>query len=185
MAISLKKGGDVSLTKNTPKLKKILVGLGWRDADLDVSAFMLGSNGKVNSDEDLIFYGQLNSRCGSIVHNGDNRVGGAGGDDETLSVDLNKVPSTYEKLVICVTFYDAEKTNQNFGLVKDSFMRIVNMENDAEIARFDLTEDYGTETAMIFGEIYRSNQEWNFKAIGQGFNGGLEAMCKRFGVNVA
>jgi tellurium resistance protein TerD len=186
MAVSLSKGGNVSLSRAAPTLKKILVGLGWGDGyDLDVSAFLLSDAGKVKSDDDFIFYNQLRSRCGSVVHNGDNRTGAGDGDDETMTVDLEKVPVLVNRIVFCATIDDAERRRQNFGQVSDSFMRIVNLEGDEEIARFDLTEDYSTETAVIFGEIYRHSDEWKFKAVGQGFTGGLESMCKQFGVTVA
>ena len=192
MAVSLAKGGNVSLSRAAPSLKKILVGLGWEarvttgdDYDLDVSAFLLSESGKIKSDDDFIFYNQLKSKCGSVEHNGDNRTGDGDGDDETMTVNLEKVPVSVKRIVFCVTIDDAERRRQNFGQVSDSFMRIVNLESDAEIARFDLTEDYSTETAMIFGEIYRHNDEWKFKAVGQGFAGGLESMCKQFGVTVA
>lgn len=192
MAVSLSKGGNVSLSKSAPSLKRILVGLGWEsrvttgaDYDLDASAFLVGENGKVRSDNDFIFYNQLVSTCGSVEHTGDNRTGAGDGDDEALKIDLEKVPDTIKRIVVSVTIDDAEARKQNFGQVSDAFMRIVNLDNDVEIARFDLTEDYSTETAMIFGEIYRHNGEWKFKAVGQGFAGGLEAMCNQFGVNVA
>ncbi|HNN61456.1 MAG TPA: TerD family protein [Candidatus Obscuribacter sp.] len=192
MAVSLSKGGNVSLSKSAPSLKRILVGLGWEsrvttgaDYDLDASAFLLGENGKVRRDEDFIFYNQLTSTCGSVEHTGDNRTGAGAGDDEALKIELDKVPDAIKRIVVCVTIDDAEARKQNFGQVSDAFMRIVNLDNDIEIARFDLTEDYSTETAMIFGEIYRHNGEWKFKAVGQGFAGGLEAMCNQFGVAVA
>lgn len=192
MAVSLSKGGNVSLSKSAPSLKRILVGLGWEsrvttgaDYDLDASAFLLGENGKVRRDEDFIFYNNLLSTCGSVEHTGDNRTGAGAGDDEALKIDLEKVPEAIKRIVVSVTIDDAEARKQNFGQVSDAFMRIVNLDNDIEIARFDLTEDYSTETAMVFGEIYRHNGEWKFKAVGQGFAGGLEAMCNQFGVNVA
>ncbi len=192
MAVSLSKGGNISLSKSAPSLKRILVGLGWEarattgaDYDLDASAFLLGENGKVRRDEDFIFYNQLMSTCGSVEHTGDNRTGAGAGDDEALKIDLEKVPESIKRIVVSVTIDDAEARKQNFGQVSDAFMRIVNLDNDIEIARFDLTEDYSTETAMIFGEIYRHNNEWKFKAVGQGFAGGLGAMCNQFGVSVA
>lgn len=192
MAVSLKKGGNVSLTKTDPGLKHILVGLGWdaratdgNDFDLDVSAFLLGENGKVRSDSDFIFYNQLVSACRSVEHTGDNRTGDGDGDDEALKIDLEKVPESIRRIAVTVTIDDAEARRQNFGQVSDAFMRIVNLDNDVEVVRFDLSEDYSTETAMIFGEVYRHNNEWKFKAVGQGFSGGLESMCNQFGVNVA
>ncbi len=192
MAITLNKGGNVSLTKTQPSLKNILIGLGWEarasdgaDFDLDASAFLLGDSGKVRSDSDFIFYNQLKSACGSIEHTGDNRTGAGDGDDETLKIQLDKVPQDIKRVVVCVTIHDAQVRKQSFGQVSDAFMRIVNSDDNAEIVRFDLSEDYSTETAMIFGEVYRHNDEWKFKAVGQGFSGGLEAMCKQFGINVA
>lgn len=192
MAISLQKGGNISLSKTNPQLKRILVGLGWSsrategaDFDLDASAFLLAENGKVRSDEDFIFYNQLVSACGAVEHTGDNRTGAGEGDDEALKIDLEKVAASIRRIVVCVTIHDAEKRRQNFGQVSDAFMRIANLENDIEIARFDLTEDYSTETAMIFGEVYRHGDEWKFKAVGQGFSGGLESLCGQFGVVVA
>jgi tellurium resistance protein TerD len=192
MAVSLAKGGNVSLTKSAPALNRILIGLGWdarstdgNDFDLDASAFLLGENGKVQKDEDFIFYGQLRSLCGSVEHTGDNRTGAGEGDDEALKVTLENVPATVRRIAITVTIHEAESRKQNFGQVSNAFIHIVNLDNDLEIVRFDLSEDYGTETAMIFGEIYRNNDEWKFKAVGQGYSGGLEAMCHQFGVNVA
>ncbi len=192
MAVSLQKGGNVSLSRTAPTLKRILVGLGWdarptdgADFDLDASAFLLADTGKVRCDDDFIFYNQLASKCGSVEHTGDNRTGAGDGDDEALKIDLSKVPDFVKRIVVSVTIHDADVRKQNFGQVSDAFMRIVNLDNDIEIARFDLSEDYGTETAMIFGEVYKHNGEWKFKAVGQGFSGGLEAMCKQFGVGVA
>lgn len=192
MAISLRKGGNLSLSQSAPNLTKILVGLGWGarqtsgdDFDLDASVFMVQETGKVRSDEDFIFYNQLVSTCQSVEHTGDNRTGAGDGDDEAVKVDLPKVPSNIHRLVVCVTIHDAEGRKQNFGMVCDAFIRIVNADSNVEIARFDLSEDYSTETAMIFGEVYRHGAEWKFKAVGQGFVGGLEPMARSFGVNVA
>ena len=191
MAVSLTKGGNVSLTRAAPGLKRILLGLGWdaratagADFDLDATAFLLGENGKVGSDEDFVFYRQLVSKCGSVEHTGDNRTGSGDGDDEAIKINLEKVPSSVTRIVICVTIDDAESRRQNFGQVSNAFMRVVNLDGDQELARFDLSEDYSTETAMIFGEIYRNGEEWKFKAVGQGYAGGLAAMCKQYGVSV-
>jgi tellurium resistance protein TerD len=191
MAVSLTKGGNVSLSRAAPGLKRILLGLGWdaratagADFDLDATAFLLGENGKVGSDEDFVFYRQLLSKCGSVEHTGDNRTGSGDGDDEALKINLEKVPSSVTRIVICVTIDDAESRRQNFGQVSNAFMRVVNLDGDQELARFDLSEDYSTETAMIFGEIYRNGEEWKFKAVGQGYAGGLAAMCKQYGVSV-
>jgi tellurium resistance protein TerD len=191
MAVSLAKGGNVSLSRTTPNLRKILIGLGW-DArstdgasfDLDASIFMLQENGLVRRDEDFIFYGNLASLCQSIQHNGDNRTGAGEGDDESIIVELEKIPLGANRLAVTVTIHEAEGRRQNFGQVSGAFIRVVNMDNDIELVRFDLTEDYGPETAMIFGEIYRYQEEWKFKAIGQGYSGGLKAMCSRYGVDV-
>lgn len=192
MAISLTKGGNISLTKTAPELKNVLVGLGWDarstdgdDFDLDASLFMLTDSGKVRDEREFIFYSQLTSPCGSIEHTGDNRTGDGEGDDEQIKVHLDKIPSAISRLAITVTIHDAAARKQNFGQISDAFIRIVNADNDVEIARFDLSEDYSTETAMIFGEIYRHNGEWKFKAVGQGYSGGLEAMCHQYGVAVA
>ncbi|MDR1776521.1 MAG: TerD family protein [Desulfovibrio sp.] len=191
MAISLKKGENISLSKTTPDLVNVLIGLGWDarttdggDFDLDASLFMLGNNGKVRSDADFIFYNQLLSTCGSVEHTGDNRTGEGDGDDEQLKIYLTKVPQVIDRLAVTVTIHDAIARKQNFGMISDAYIRIVNLDTNEEIARFDLSEDYSTETAMIFGEVYRHNTEWKFKAVGQGYSGGLEAMCRQFGVNV-
>lgn len=192
MPINLRKGGNFSLTKSDPGLKKILVGLGWdaksTDAapfDLDASVFMLAENGRVRRDDDFIFYNNLCSSCGSIEHTGDNRTGAGEGDDEALRVDLERVPVDVKSLAVCVTIDQAQARRQNFGQVSAAFMRIVDLSKDMEIARFDLSEDYSTDTSMIFGEVYRHNGEWKFKAVGQGLAGGLENLCARFGVAVA
>ncbi len=192
MAVLLKKGGNISLSQTDSNLRHILIGLGWEARltdgapfDLDATAFMVGENGKVRNDEDFIFYYKLESECGSVVHTGDDAVGGGGGDDEALKIDFEKVPDAIKRVIICVTIYEADERGQNFGQVDNAFMRIVNLDNNIEIARFDLTEDYSTETAMIFGEVYRHNNEWKFKAVGQGFSGGLESLCHKFGVQVA
>ncbi|MDP2783398.1 MAG: TerD family protein [Sulfurimicrobium sp.] len=191
MGVTLQKGGNVSLTKVAPTLKKILIGLGWdarstsgAEFDLDASLFMVGESGKVRSDADFIFYNQTLSACGSVEHTGDNRTGAGEGDDESMKVDLGKIPTSIHRLVIAVTIHDAEARKQNFGMVSGAFMRLANLEDDVEVARFDLSEDYSTETAMIFGEIYRYNGEWKFRAVGQGYAGGLHALCLQHGVNV-
>ncbi|MBF0584785.1 MAG: TerD family protein [Magnetococcales bacterium] len=191
MAITLQKGGNVSLQKEAPGMVKILVGLGWDsratdggDFDLDASAFLLDASGKVRGEHDFVFYNQLKSKCGSVQHTGDNQTGVGEGDDETLHVDLSLVPVDVQKVVISVTIHDAESRQQNFGQVQGAFIRIVNRGNDQEVVRFDLTEDYSTETAMIFGELYRNNNEWKFRAIGQGFSGGLRAMANNFGMTI-
>ncbi len=191
MAISLQKGGNVSLSKASPNLRKVLIGLGWDarstsgdDFDLDASVFMVGSNGKVRSDADFIFYNQLRSTCGSVEHTGDNRTGAGDGDDESIKVVLAQVPAGIERLVVAVTIHDADARRQNFGMVRGAYIRLVNMEDDTEIVRFDLTEDASVETAMVFGEVYRHNGEWKFRAVGQGYSGGLRALAVAHGISV-
>ena len=191
MGISLSKGGNVSLSKTDPSLKNVLVGLGWdarptdgADFDLDASAFMVKDDGKVRSDSDFIFYNQMKSTCGSVEHTGDNRTGAGDGDDEALIVLLDKVPADVQRIVFCVTIHDAEMRKQNFGQVSHAFVRVVNKDSNNEVARYDLSEDASIETAMIFGEIYRHSGEWKFKAVGQGYAGGLAALAKQYGINV-
>jgi tellurium resistance protein TerD len=191
MTISLSKGGNVSLSKEAPGLNKISVGLGWdirstdgAAFDLDASAFLLSANGKVRSSADFIFYNQLKSADGSVQHTGDNRTGEGEGDDESIIVTLSSVPEYVQKIAFVVTIHEAQSHGQNFGQVSSAFIRVVDSTNNKEIARFDLSEDASTNTAMIFGEVYRNNAEWKFKAIGQGFDGGLSALAKNFGINV-
>jgi tellurium resistance protein TerD len=191
MAISLQKGGNVNLSKEAPGLSKMTVGLGWdvrstdgAAFDLDGVVFLLNQSGKVRSDADFIFYNNLKSADGSIVHSGDNRTGAGEGDDETVTLDLSKVPADIDKVVVAVTIHDAEARRQNFGMVGKAFIRCVNANGNTEIARYDLSEDGSTEAAMIFGEVYRSGADWKFRAIGQGFRGGLGPLAKNYGVNV-
>lgn len=191
MAISLGKGGNLSLTKTDPSLSKILIGLGWDeratdggDFDLDASAFLLNISGKVRSDADFIFYNQLRSSDGSVEHTGDNRTGQGDGDDESVKVDLSRVPADVDKIVMTVTIHDADARRQNFGQVANAFIRVVNDVTGQEVVRFDLAEDYSTETAMVFGELYRHSGEWKFRAVGQGYSGGLGAMCRQFGISI-
>ncbi|MCH7378806.1 MULTISPECIES: TerD family protein [Acinetobacter] len=191
MAISLNKGGNLSLSKTDPNLVRILIGLGWDERatdgaafDLDASAFLLTATGKVRGDHDFIFYNQLKSQDGSVEHTGDNRSGQGDGDDETLLVDLSKVSPEIEKIAITVTIHDAQTRGQNFGQIANAFIRVVNQDTNVEVVRFDLAEDYSTETAMVFGEVYRHNGEWKFKAVGQGYAGGLAAMCQQYGIQV-
>jgi len=191
MAISLSKGGNVSLTKSAPGLTNILIGLGW-DAratdgagfDLDASGFLLTSAGKVRSDADFIFFNQPASADGSVKHLGDNTTGAGEGDDEQMAVDLTKVPADVDKIAIAVTIHEAETRKQSFGMVSQAFVRVVNAADNVEIVRYDLSEDFSIETALVFGEIYRNSGEWKFKAVGQGFQGGLGAMAKNYGVNI-
>ncbi|MCW3782533.1 TerD family protein [Defluviimonas salinarum] len=191
MALSLSKGGNLSLSKTDPSLSKLVIGLGWdpratdgQQFDLDASLFMLNGTGKVRSDADFIFYNQMTSPCGSVAHTGDNRDGQGEGDDEQVKVDLSKVPADIQRLAVTVTIHDAQIRGQSFGQVGNAFIRIINEMTGAEVVRYDLSEDYGTETAMVFGEVYRHNGEWKFKAVGQGYSGGLQAMCHQFGINI-
>ncbi|MYM65919.1 chemical-damaging agent resistance protein C [Pseudoduganella sp. FT55W] len=191
MAISLQKGGNVNLSKEAPGLSKIVVGLGW-DArstdgspfDLDGSAFLLKVDGKVRNDLDFIFYNNLKSSDQSVAHSGDNRTGAGDGDDETVTIDLAKVPADVERIAICATIHEGDARRQNFGMVQKAFIRTVNAGNNSEIARYDLSEDSSTESAMIFGEVYRNGGDWKFKAVGQGFKGGLGPLAGSFGVGV-
>jgi tellurium resistance protein TerD len=190
MPISLAKGGNVNLSKEAPGLKNVVVGLGWdvrstdgTAFDLDASLFMLKEDGKVKSDADFIFYNNKKSADGSVEHTGDNITGAGEGDDEQIKVNLAGVPADVHRLVVGVTIHDAETRKQNFGMVSKAFMRVLNGAGGAEIARYDLSEDASTETAMVFGELYRAGAEWKFKAIGAGFAGGLGPMAKSFGVN--
>jgi tellurium resistance protein TerD len=191
MGVTLSKGGNVSLSKEAPGLTNIHIGLGWdvratdgSDYDLDASLFMVTAGGQVRSDADFIFYNNLKSSDGSVEHTGDNRTGEGEGDDEVLYVNLPGVPPEIEKLSVAVTIHDAQARNQNFGQVANAFIRIANKENGQEIARYDLSEDASVETAMIFGEVYRNSGEWKFRAVGQGFAGGLGPLARNFGVNV-
>ena len=190
MAISLQKGGNVNLSKEAPGMKKMLVGLGWDvratdgdGFDLDASAFLLNEAGKVRGDADFIFYNQAKSTDGSVEHTGDNRTGAGDGDDESIIVNLSKVPAEIHKIAVCVTIHDATARKQNFGMVNSAYVRCVNAADNVEVAKYDLSEDASVETAMIFGEIYRNGSDWKFKAIGQGFQGGLGPLAKSFGVN--
>jgi tellurium resistance protein TerD len=191
MAISLQKGGNVNLSKEAPGLSQLTIGLGWdvRNTDgaafdIDSSAFILKTDGKVRSDQDFIFYNNLKSTDGAIVHSGDNRTGEGAGDDETVNVDLSKVPADVDRVAVCVTIHDAEARRQNFGQVQKAFVRCVNSATNQEVARYDLSEDSSTETAMVFGELYRSGSDWKFRAVGQGFQGGLAALATSYGVSV-
>lgn len=192
MAISLKKGQKVDLTKGNPGLKNIVAGLGWDtnkydggfDFDLDASAFLLTDSGKTQSEKDFIFYGNKEHTSGSVVHSGDNLTGEGEGDDEQIKVDLSKVPSEITKIDFTVTIYEAEKRKQNFGQVSNAFIRLVNEETNEELMRFDLGEDFSIETAVVVAELYRNGAEWKFNAIGSGFEGGLNALCTNFGIDV-
>lgn len=187
MSINLVKGGNINLSKEAPSMEHLTLGLGWKpratdgqEFDLDASMFMVEADGKIHNDTDFIFYKNTASTCGSVKHSGDNRTGDGDGDDESMSVDLKNVPSRIARLVVTVSIYDAAARGQNFGMVSDAYMRAINADTNTELAKFDLSEDMSTETAMIFGEIYRHEGEWKFKAVGQGFAGGLEALVTHF-----
>lgn len=192
MAITLSKGQKVSLTKGNPGLKNIVVGLGWDtnkydggfDFDLDSAAFLLGENDKVNSDSDFIFYNNLKHSSGAVEHLGDNLTGKGDGDDEQIKLDLSLVPQNVNKIAFTVTIHQAQERRQNFGQVNNSYVRVVNTDNNQELLNYELGEDFSIETAIVVCEIYRHNGEWKFNALGSGFEGGLEALCKNFGVNV-
>lgn len=191
MAISLSKGGNVSLSKEDPGLDEIMVGLGWdarstdgQDFDLDASAFLLATNGKVRSDTDFCFYNALSVAGGAVIHQGDNRTGEGEGDDEQIKITLSKLPADIDKVAIVVTIHEGEQRRQTFGQVSNAFIRLVNEKTGKEVVRFDLSEDASTETAMILGEVYRYGSEFKFRAVGQGFAGGLAPLARNYGVNV-
>ena len=192
MAITLSKGQKVSLTKGNPGLKNIVVGLGWDtnkydggfDFDLDSAAFLLGENDKVNSDSDFIFYNNLKHSSGAVQHLGDNLTGEGDGDDEQVKLDLSLVPQNVNKIAFTVTIHEAQERRQNFGQVNNSYVRVLNADTNQELLKYELGEDFSIETAVVVCEIYRHNGEWKFNALGSGFEGGLESLCKNFGVNV-
>jgi len=197
MAVNLTKGQKVDLTKTNPGLSKIVAGLGWdvnkydggSDFDLDAAAFLLGADGKAASDADFVFYSNLKHNSGSVEHLGDNLTGAGDGDDEQIKVDLSKVPASIEKIDFTVKIYDADKRKQNFGQVSNAYVRVARMANEndmagTEVLKFDLVEEFSIETALVVCEIYRMGGEWKFNAVGSGYQGGLGALCKSFGVNV-
>ncbi|WP_375485081.1 TerD family protein [uncultured Jatrophihabitans sp.] len=191
MSVSLNKGGNVSLTKEAPGLTAVLVGLGWdarttsgADFDLDASALMVGTSGKILSDSHFVFFNNLTSPDGSVEHLGDNLTGEGEGDDEEIKVNLVNVPQEVDRVVITVSIYEAESRQQSFGQVRNAYIRVVNQADSAEITRYDLSEDASTETAMIFGELYRNGADWKFRAVGQGYSTGLRGIALDFGVNV-
>ena len=191
MGVSLSKGGNVSLTKQAPGLTAVVVGLGWderttsgQDFDLDASALMLTASGRILSDEHFVFFNNLTSPDGSVEHTGDNLTGTGEGDDEQIKVDLSRVPAEVDRIVFPVSIYEADNRRQNFGQVRNAFIRVVNQADDAELARYDLSEDASSETAMIFGELYRHSGDWKFRAVGQGYSSGLAGIARDYGVNV-
>ncbi|MFD3522855.1 TerD family protein [Streptomyces sp. NPDC058653] len=191
MGVSLSKGGNVSLTKAAPNLTAVTVGLGWdvrtttgNDFDLDASALLTNAEGKVTTDGNFVFFNNLKSPDGSVEHTGDNLTGEGEGDDEAIKVNLAAVPAEIDKIVFPVSIYEAETRQQSFGQVRNAFIRVVNQADNNELARYDLSEDASTETAMVFGELYRNGAEWKFRAIGQGYASGLRGIAQDFGVNV-
>jgi tellurium resistance protein TerD len=192
MAISLKKGQKVDLTKTNPGLLSVMVGLGWDTNkydggaafDLDAAAFLVGANGKVTSDNDFIFYNNPKDAAGSVTHMGDNKTGEGEGDDEQIRIELSKVPASVEKINFTVTIHEAAQRSQNFGQVSNAFIRICDDTSNEELIRYDLSEDYSVETAVVVAELYRNSGEWKFSAVGSGFEGGLSALCANFGISV-
>ena len=192
MALNLRKGQKIDLTKGNPGLSKLLIGLGWDtnkyrggyDFDLDVTAFLLKGDNKVSSNQDFVYYGNLQHLSGSVEHMGDNLIGGTGGDDEQIKVDLSRVPDDIERIAIAVTIYDADNRNQNFGQVSNAYIHIGDTTTNTELLRYDLEEEFSYETTMVIGEIYRYKGEWKFNAVGSGFKGGLKSLCLNYGVNL-
>lgn len=192
MAVSLSKGQKVDLTKTNPGLKKIIIGLGWdtnkydggHDFDLDASVFVLGDAGKVRDDKDFIFYNNPTGAGGAVVHLGDNRSGIGEGDDEQIKIDISTIPAEVHKIAFTITIHEAEVRKQSFGQVANAYARVINEETGAELIRYDLGEDFSTETAIVVAEVYRNGSEWKFNAIGSGFQGGLSALCSNFGLSV-
>ena len=192
MSVNLTKGQKVDLTKGNAQLKNIMVGLGWdavkkgffshlQDIDCDASVIMLGADGKIPTKNDVVFYNNLRHISGAIMHQGDNLTGDGDGDDEQILVSLDRIPANFERLVFVVTIYQARQRRQNFGLIKNAFIRLVDADKNQEICKFNLSENYDGQTAMIFGEMYRRNGEWKFNAIGQGTNDdGISEICRRF-----
>ena len=192
MPVNLKKGQKVDVTKGNAGLSKLLIGLGWDtnrydsggDFDLDAMAYLLGANGKVTNDGDFMFFGNMKHASGCVELLGDNRTGEGAGDDEQIIVDLSLVPANIERITFTATIYEAQERGQNFGMVDNSFIRVVDANTQTELIRYDLGEDFSIETSVVVGELYRHNGEWKFNAIGSGFNGGLAALCVNYGVNV-
>lgn len=191
MSVILTKGQRVDLTKDRPSLKNVLIGLGWdinhydgeSDFDLDASVFMTKDNGKVTNENDFVFYGNLQHKSKSVIHMGDNRTGDGDGDDEVIKVKLNDVPSDYSTLAVAVTIYDADVRLQNFGMVGNAYVRVLDEETSEELVRFDLSEDFSIETAVVVAELYKRDGEWKFKAVGSGYNGGLKSLCAQYGID--
>ncbi|MDQ0819456.1 tellurium resistance protein TerD [Arthrobacter sp. V4I6] len=190
-SLTLTKGNNLSLTKADPGLERALIGLGWdprttsgEPFDLDASALLVGADGKVRSQDDFIFYNQLQSKDGSVVHQGDNRSGVGDGDDEQVLIDLSLIAADVERVVIVVSIDQADARGQNFGQIRDAYCRVMNQDTDQEVVRYDLSEDAAPETSMIFAEIYRNRAEWKFRAVGQGYATGLHGIATDFGISL-
>jgi tellurium resistance protein TerD len=192
MAVSLSKGQKVDLTKTNPGLMNVVIGLGWdinkydggNDFDLDSSVFLLGENGKASNETDFVFYNNPQGANGAVVHTGDNRSGAGEDDDEQIKINLTGLPANIQRIAFTITIHDAERRNQNFGQVSDSYVRIFNETSGEELIRYDLGEDFSIETAIVVGELYRHNGEWKFNAIGSGYQGGLAALATDFGLRI-
>ena len=192
MGIVLKKGQKVDLTKGNASLKKLIIGLGWdvnkydggHSFDLDAVAFSCGDDGKVHDEGDMIFYNNLKHSSGAIEHLGDNLTGDGDGDDEQILINLDLIPGHITKIDFTVTIHEAEERKQNFGQVSNAYVRVVNSDTKEELIKYDLGEDFSIETAIVVAELYKNGSEWKFNAIGSGFEGGLAALCKNFGLNV-
>jgi tellurium resistance protein TerD len=191
VSVSLTKGGNVSLTKQAPGLAAVVVGLGWdarttdgKAFDLDASAIICNADGQVLSDQHFVFFNNATSPEGAVQHTGDNKTGEGEGDDEQVKVNLSGLPAEAARVVFPVSIYESDTSGQSFGQVRNAFIRVVNQADNAELARYDLSEDASTETAMVFGELYRNGEEWKFRAVGQGYSAGLAGIARDFGVNV-
>ncbi len=191
MSVSLTKGGNISLTKQAPGLSAVVVGLGWdarttdgKAFDLDASAIVCNPDGRALSDKHFVFFNNLTSPEGAVQHTGDNLTGEGGGDDEQVRVNLGALPAEADKIVFAASIYEADAAGQTFGQVRNAFIRVVNQADDAELARYDLSEDASTETAMVFGELYRNGADWKFRAVGQGYSAGLAGIARDFGLSV-
>ncbi|MBD2899712.1 TerD family protein [Spirillospora sp. NPDC000708] len=191
MGVSLSKGGNVSLTKQAPGLSAVTVGLGWdlrtttgTDFDLDASALVLDASGKILTDQHFVFFNNLRTPDGGVEHTGDNTTGAGEGDDEQINVNFGALPAEAERVAFAVSIYDADSRGQNFGQVRNAYIRVLNQGDRSEMARYDLTEDASMETAMVFGELYRNGADWKFRAVGQGYASGLAGIAMDFGVNI-
>lgn len=188
MSISLKKGGRINLSKDAPNLSNMTVGLGWdanvsdtgSAADLDVSIFLVNADGKTSDDKDFVFYNNLTSADSSVVHTGDNTTGEGDGDDEKIKVSLPKVGDNVQEIIFVVTIHDAEARKQSFGQVSNSFIRILDDNDGSEVLKYELDEDYSSETAIEFGKLYKRDNSWRFQAVGTGFDAGLQSFVDKY-----